>query len=100
MTLAPYQRSSGTSRAAAVALALTDRPASQASRITEYLTGRQATRQEIADALSLRLSSVCARCTPLIEAGVIVPCGTKPGPWGPSVELLTRAGEPKQGALL
>ena len=70
-----YQRSSATSREAAVAAL--PRVSSQEARVLEALRLRPLTREEIADLTGIRLSAVCARCAALRERGLIRDSGER-----------------------
>lgn len=93
----PY-RASATSRAAA--LANRPRRAGQRERVYDYLTQHASTREEIANALGLKLQSVCARARELLDAGLIAPRGERRTASGSNAEVLAPVVAPAQEALL
>lgn len=65
---APYQRTSPTSREAA--RKVRPKAGSQRARVYAFLQARPSTMHEIAEALRIPLSGVCARCSELRDAGL------------------------------
>jgi hypothetical protein len=66
----------------------------QRQRVLDYLTTVcfcGASRESIARALDMRVSSVCGRVKELLDAGEIAVIGTEPGPCGTPVEVLAAA---------
>lgn len=83
MTAHTHSRHSRTKSAAFHALTLNFFSATQQTVMNEFPTARAAmTREEIAEATGMRLSSVCGRVRELMDKGHLVDRGQKKGPHG------------------
>lgn len=90
-TSLPYQRSSGTSKAAAVRMV--PRAGSIAASVYGYICEQcehGATREEIQLALKMRIQSVCSAVNGLLRRGLIEKHGERETTTGNAAEVLVR----------